>query len=179
MSPHWIISMKASFTVEWLALPQKEVPHILDKIKLLTEDPTPDAKTKKQLKYIDPRLHRIRCGDYRIFYTFEVPYISLLSVQKRKEDTYDDEFDVEFLGGIDPEIPLEEKTSRSQQQWEQFLAPKQPEAQGLPEPITPDLLTRLKIPQEYHVQLVQITNEEALLDCTDVPGEHLVLPVRK
>ncbi len=41
--------MKASFTVEWLALPQKEVPHILDKINLLTEDPTPDAKTKKQV----------------------------------------------------------------------------------------------------------------------------------
>jgi superfamily I DNA/RNA helicase/mRNA-degrading endonuclease RelE of RelBE toxin-antitoxin system len=173
MSIHWIISMKDSFMVEWLALPQKEVPHILDKIKLLTEDPTPDAKTKKQLKYIDPRLHRIRCGDYRIFYTFESPYISLLSVQKRKEDTYDDEFGVEFLGGLDPEISLDEKASNSQQRWEQFLAPRDPEPQKLPEPITTDLLTRLKIPEAYHAQLTQITTEEALLDCPDVPGKHL------
>jgi mRNA-degrading endonuclease RelE of RelBE toxin-antitoxin system len=141
--------MKPSFTAEWLALPPKEVLHILDKINLLTEDPTPDAKTKKQLKYIDPRLHRIRCGDYRIFYTFQAPYVSLLSIKKRKEDTYDDDFDVEFLGGFDPEIPPEQKTNRSQRQWEQFLAPKPPEPSHLPEPITPDLLTRLKIPQHY------------------------------
>src|SRR5258708_7404145 len=140
MSTRWIISLKANFTAEWLALPPKEVPHILDKINLLTEDPTPDAKTKKQLKYIDPHLHRIRCGDYRIFYTFEAPYVSLLSLQRRQEDTYNDEFSVEFLGGIDPEIPLEEKASASQNQWEQFLAPRLPESQSLPEPITPELL---------------------------------------
>src|SRR5258708_34595455 len=137
MSTRWIISLKASFTAEWLALPPKEAPHILDKIKLLTEDPTPDAKTKKQLKHIDPRLHRIRCGDYRIFYTFEAPYISLLSIQRRKEDTYDDDFAIESLGGSDPEIQTEKQSNAS---WEQFLAPKQPEPQALPEPITPALL---------------------------------------
>ncbi len=173
MSKRWIISMKPSFTAEWLALPPKEARHILDKINLLTDDPTPDAKTKKQLKYIDPRLHRIRCGDYRIFYTFQAPYVSLLSVQKRKEDTYDNDFDVEFLGGIDPEIPLEEKESRSRQQWEQFLAPKPQEAQGLPEPITTDLLTRLKIPQHYHARLMQIATEDELLDCSGVPQTDL------
>ncbi|MBO0796888.1 MAG: hypothetical protein J2P36_38905, partial [Ktedonobacteraceae bacterium] len=173
MSTHWIISMKARFTAEWLALPPKEVPHILDKINLLTEDPKPDAKTKKQLKYLDPRLHRIRCGDYRIFYTFEAPYISLLSIQRRKEDTYDEKFDVEFLGGIDPEFQIEEKAHASRNQWERFLAPKDPEPQSLPEPITPELLTRLKIPQTYHAQLVRITTEEELLDCPNVPEEHL------
>ncbi len=153
--------MKPSFTAEWLALPQKEVPHILDKIKLLAEDPTPDGKIKKQLKHIDPRLNRIRCGDYRIFYTFEKHYISLLSVQKRKEDTYDDEFPIEFLGGIDPVIPLAEQEQTSQRQWKRFLAPLPPEPQQLLEPITEDLLTRLKIPQEYHAMLVQVTTEEA------------------
>jgi superfamily I DNA/RNA helicase/mRNA-degrading endonuclease RelE of RelBE toxin-antitoxin system len=173
MSARWIISMKASFAAEWLALPPKEVPHILDKLNLLMEDPTPDAKTRKQLKYIDSRLYRMRCGDYRIFYTFEAPYISLLSVQRRKEDTYDDEFAVEFLGGIDPQIPLEEQARASRNQWEQFLAPKQPEPQSLPEPITTELLVRLKIPQEYHAQLVRLATEEELLDCPDVPGKFL------
>src|SRR5258708_26956197 len=174
MSTHWLITIKPSFTAEWLALPKTEIPHILDKINLLMEDPTPDAKTKKQLKHLNPRLHRIRCGDYRIFYTFEAPYISLLSVQRRKEDTYDDDFAIEFLGGIDPEIQIEEQASASRDQWEQFLAPKQPEPQGLPEPITPALLLRLKIPQEYHAQLLHISTEEELLDCPNVPQELLV-----
>ncbi len=146
MSTHWLITIKPSFTAEWLALPKSEIPHILDKINLLMEDPTPDAKAKKQLKHLHPRLHRIRCGDYRIFYTFEDPYISLLSVQRRKEDTYDGDFDIEFLGGINPEIQIEKQTSAPRDQWEQFLAPKLPEPQGLPEPITPELLIRLQIP---------------------------------
>src|SRR6476620_7415759 len=96
MSSRWQITFKGAFMAEWLALPARESSHVRDKINLLMEDPTPDAKTKKQLKHIDSRLHRIRCGDYRIFYTFEFPYISLLSVRKRAEDTYDGDFDVEF-----------------------------------------------------------------------------------
>ncbi len=173
MSTHWLITIKPSFTAEWLALPKSEIPHILDKINLLMEDPTPDAKAKKQLKHLHPRLHRIRCGDYRIFYTFEDPYISLLSVQRRKEDTYDGDFDIEFLGGINPEIQIEKQTSAPRDQWEQFLAPKLPEPQELPEPITPELLIRLKIPQEYHAQLLRISTEEALLDCPNVPQDLL------
>ncbi len=173
MSTNWLITIKPSFTAEWLALPKSEIPHILDKINLLMEDPTPDAKAKKQLKHLHPRLHRIRCGNYRIFYTFEDPYISLLSVQRRKEDTYDGDFDIEFLGGINPEIQIEKQTSAPRDQWEQFLAPKLPEPQGLPEPITPELLIRLKIPQEYHAQLLRISTEEELLDCPNVPQELL------
>lgn len=37
MSTHWIMSLKASLIAEWLVLPPKEVPHILDTIQLLTE----------------------------------------------------------------------------------------------------------------------------------------------
>ena len=44
---------------------------MLEKVNLLAQDPTPDAKVKKQLKYMNGRLHRIRSGKYRIFYTFE------------------------------------------------------------------------------------------------------------
>jgi mRNA-degrading endonuclease RelE of RelBE toxin-antitoxin system len=42
--------MKPSFTNEWLALPPKETHQVLEKIKQLEQDPTPDAKVKKQLK---------------------------------------------------------------------------------------------------------------------------------
>jgi len=177
MSSRWQITFKGAFMAEWLALPARESSHVRDKINLLMEDPTPDAKTKKQLKHIDSRLHRIRCGDYRIFYTFEFPYISLLSVRKRAEDTYDGDFDVEFLGGADFEIPFEGKMSAPQNQWEKFLAPKESEQQALPTPITTDLLTRLHIPPQYHEQLLRIQTEEALLDCSDVPQHELNLVI--
>jgi mRNA-degrading endonuclease RelE of RelBE toxin-antitoxin system len=104
MTANWLATMKFNFTNEWLALSPKEAHQILAKIKQLTQDPTPDAKVKKQLKHLNPSLHRIRCGDYRIFYTFEHPYISLLALRRRKEDTYEDDIDAEFLGGYDASI---------------------------------------------------------------------------
>src|SRR5690242_20457496 len=98
MASHWLITMKPSFREEWLALPLKEVRQVHEKIKILEQDPTPDAKVKKQLKHINPQLHRIRCGDYRLFYTFDIPHISLLALRRRSDDTYDEDFDIEFLG---------------------------------------------------------------------------------
>ena len=77
MTTEWRITQKPDFYKALLALSPKETHQVLEKINLLAQDPTPDAKVKKQLKHIDPRLHRIRAGDYRIFYTFEEPYISL------------------------------------------------------------------------------------------------------
>jgi mRNA-degrading endonuclease RelE of RelBE toxin-antitoxin system len=63
--------MKPTFTTELLGLPHKETHQVLEKIKLLEQDPKPDAKVKKLLKYLDGDLFRIRSGDYRIFYTFD------------------------------------------------------------------------------------------------------------
>ena len=105
MNTTWLTTMKPSFQTEWLALPPKEAHQVLEKIKLLSEDPTPDAKVKKQIKkYKDVHFYRIRSGDYRIFYTFEHPYISLLGLRRRNEDTDDEDHDVEFLGGLDADL---------------------------------------------------------------------------
>src|SRR6266849_10932324 len=101
MSIQWLTTMKQSFQTDWLALPPKEAHQVLEKIALLAQDPTSDAKVKKQLPHLHGKLHRIRSGDYRIFYTFEQPYISLLALRRRDDDTYDEEHDVEFLGGLD------------------------------------------------------------------------------
>src|SRR5436305_4786437 len=123
MAMNWLATMKFSFTNEWLALPPKESHRVLSKIKQLEQDPTPDAKVKKQLKHIDPRLHRIRCGDYRIFYTFEHPYISLLALRRRKENTYDEDLEVEFLGGYD--VQIAENENHQEQEATALLAPSQ------------------------------------------------------
>ncbi len=107
MGTKWLTTMKPSFQTEWLALPPKETHQVLEKIALLTQDPTPDAKVKKQLPHLHGKLHRIRSGDYRIFYTFEQPYISLLALRRRNEDTYDEDLDVELLGGFDIAVPCQ------------------------------------------------------------------------
>ena len=101
MPGDWVVSMKQSFQSEWLALPSKEVRQVLEKINLLTQDPLPDAKVKKKLKYVGHDLYRLRAGAYRIFYTFEKPYVSLLALRRREDNTYDDEtIDEEFLARI-------------------------------------------------------------------------------
>src|SRR5438876_12459328 len=140
MTITWLTTMKPTFTTEWLALPPKESHQVLEKIKQLEQDPTPDAKVKKQLKYMGGRLHRIRSGNYRIFYTFEQPYISILALRRRNDDTYDEDMDVEFLGGLDPHFDEAQAVKAAQPDWEQILAPKELEKRQLPEPITEELL---------------------------------------
>jgi superfamily I DNA/RNA helicase/mRNA-degrading endonuclease RelE of RelBE toxin-antitoxin system len=166
MTTNWLATMKFNFTNEWLALPPKESHQVLAKIKQLEQDPTPDAKVKKQLKHIDPRLHRIRCGDYRIFYTFEHPYVSLLALRRRKEDTYEEGIDAEFLGGYDARI------TESEQREEAATALAQPlttSTDPLPEPISVELLTNLRIAAQYHAPLLSIQTEQDLIECQEVP----------
>ena len=44
MDAKWLRTMKPSFQTEWLMLPPKEVRQVLEKIHLLSQDSTPDAK---------------------------------------------------------------------------------------------------------------------------------------
>ncbi len=174
MGAEWLVTMKPSFTNEWLALPPKEIHQVLEKIKSLEQDPTPDAKVKKLIKkYKEQHLYRIRCGVYRIFYTFRDPYVSLLALLRRKEDTYDEELDVEFLGGLD--VELEDHPRRAQPDWERIFAPREPEKKRLPEPITVELLANLRVPVEYHARLLAIVTEDDLLNCPGVPESILSL----
>src|SRR5579875_1595589 len=144
MGIQWLTTMKPSFQTAWLALSLKE------KLTLLSQDPSPDGKVKKQLKYLDGKLHRLRCGDYRIFYTFQKPYISLLALVRRCEDTYDEEQDAEFPGGLDPFVPGSPKTPHPD--WERLLSPHLAEKRTLPEPITAQLLMLLHVPEQYHAR---------------------------
>src|SRR5689334_19171431 len=119
----WNLTIKPSFLTELIALPPKEGAQIQKKLALLTEDPTPDAKTKKQLKYMGGRLHRLRSGHFRVFYTFEQPYISVLALRRRDDDTYDEDLDPEFLGSGDLTTPMA-SSARPSDNWERWLAPQ-------------------------------------------------------
>jgi superfamily I DNA/RNA helicase/mRNA-degrading endonuclease RelE of RelBE toxin-antitoxin system len=168
MSVVWKTTMKPGFTAEWLALPQKVATQVLEKIDLLTKDPTPDGHVKKRLKYLGHHLYRIRSGDYRIFYTYEAPFISLLAIRKRQEDTYDEDFEVEQLGGLDPDISQSEVEQTARPDWDQWLQPRVSVVSLLPEPITEELLASLKIPAQYHQQLLQINTEDELTECSEI-----------
>ncbi len=174
MTTEWRITQKPDFYKALLALPPKEMHQIIEKVNLLAQDPTPDAKVKKQLPHMNGRLHRIRSGNYRIFYTFEYPYISILALRRRKDDTYNEDLDVEFLGGLDPQLDEAQAIKANQPDWERILAPKAAEKRRLPEPITEELLTSLPIPSKCYARLLPIQTREDLLDCPGVPDDYLL-----
>ena len=49
------------------------------------------------------KVYRLRCGDYRIFYTYRDPYVSLLKLDRRDDDTYENDVEAEYSGGFDPD----------------------------------------------------------------------------
>jgi superfamily I DNA/RNA helicase/mRNA-degrading endonuclease RelE of RelBE toxin-antitoxin system len=168
MSGEWLLTPTSAFFTMWRALPNKASHQVLEKIKLLEQDPTPDGKGKKQLKYVNRDVYRLRCGDYRIFYTYRDPYVSLLKLDRRDDDTYDNDLEAEYLGGFDPEIEM--LVADKQPNW---FAPIDAEKTVLVQPITNELLMNLLVPEAYHPRLLTIQTEEELLDCTDVPAEYL------
>lgn len=171
MNTTWLTTTKPTFQTEWLALPPKEAHQILEKIAYLTKDPRPDGNLKKQLTKIDRRLHRLESGNYRIIYTFEEPYISLLALRRRREDTYNEEFAVEYLGGLDTNVQAELLMPTGEQRGN---APMSEPSHAYPEPITKDLLLNLLIPAEYHPRLLNTHSEEELFDCPGVPEEYIL-----
>lgn len=162
----WLITFKPTFLNELIMLPPKELSQVQKKLGLLAEDPTPDAKTKKQLKYWGGKLHRLRSGDFRVFYTFEQPYISVLALRRRDDDTYAQQLEAESLGGLDAQ-PLEKAHEAT---WQRWLTPTDAgEKAALPRDITTDLLEELRIPAEWHSALTVITTEDDLLDTAAIP----------
>jgi superfamily I DNA/RNA helicase/mRNA-degrading endonuclease RelE of RelBE toxin-antitoxin system len=173
MSTKWMTTMKPSFQTEWLALPLKESHQILEKIAMLTENPHPDGKVKKHLVHIDPKLHRLRSGHYRIFYTFDKQFISLLALRYRQEDTYDEDFDAELLGGLDAGLEINFDTITTTIHHIPVPIQSTVSRRQLPTSITQELLTNLHVPEEYHSRLMEINSEDDLMGCSDVSSLYI------
>ncbi len=173
MSAEWLLTMKPRFLSEWMLLPEKEAIQVQKKLRLLTEDPTPDAKVKKVLTHHPGKPCRLRSGDYRIIYTYQKPYVSLLSIRKRDEGTYADDIESENLGGLDSELAPEPETSPT---WAAKLDAKQAplESKALPAPVTLEVLQALRVPIAHHKRLLGIATEDALLNCPQVPDDILL-----
>src|SRR6266478_2378619 len=171
MRGEWLWTPTPSFLSMLRALPRKEEHQVLEKLKILELDPSPDGKAKKKLTHVGEDLYRLRCGDYRIFYTYRDPYVSLLKLERRAEGTYDDEVEATQLGGYDPNIEILEAAVNVRQP--DTLAPLETESVALAEPITRELLHNLRIPAQYHQRLLAIQTEEEFTNCIDVPQEYM------
>ncbi|EFH84792.1 UvrD-helicase domain-containing protein [Ktedonobacter racemifer] len=167
MSSEWLTTMKPTFQTEWLALPPKIAHQILEKIHYLTQDPLPDGDLKKQLTHNNRDVYRLESGDYRIMYTLQHPYISLLHLEKRQEKTYKKEYKSEYLGGYSPEETFSERVDKYTHEGATI-----PPSQALPSPITKKLLVNLLIPAQYHADLLSIEDEDSLLDASHVPDDY-------
>ena len=173
MNSEWVPTFKPSFLLQVHALPAKEMHQVIGKINVLLEDPMPDGKVKKQLTHINRDLYRLRSGYYRIFYTISDPYVCLLKLDRRDDDTYDDDIDAEFLGGFNPDFGdvLDAVPTRL----ELTIPSYEPEATCLPQPITEELLTNLRVPDEYRSHLLAIQTEDDLVSCSTVPQDFIAL----
>jgi mRNA-degrading endonuclease RelE of RelBE toxin-antitoxin system len=167
--------MKPTFLSEWQALPPKEVQQVQGKLALLTQDPTPDGKVKKRLEHFEGKICRIRCGDYRIFYTFDQTFVSVLALRRRDEKTYAPGIEGEQLGGLDGELKERVRPNWTQQLEDTAKKKSKLEKHPLPAPITSELLSRLKVPEAYWKALSALATQEDLFTCSGVPDEYLLL----
>jgi superfamily I DNA/RNA helicase/mRNA-degrading endonuclease RelE of RelBE toxin-antitoxin system len=184
LSNEWLSTSKPSFLTELLALPPKETHQVLEKVALLLQDPTPDAKTKKLLKHIgEHQVCRLRSGNYRIFYTYKSPHVSLLRLRRRDDSTYDKDLEPEFLGGPDLDLDddFDDEVDTGHTAYADEVTTTKPEVvqappedRAIPVPIVATLLRALRIPSTFHRQLIAVATESALLGCAGVPDEHLL-----
>ncbi|HEU5226673.1 MAG TPA: UvrD-helicase domain-containing protein [Ktedonobacteraceae bacterium] len=179
MKTQWQPLIKPALLQDITRLPAKELHQVMEKIALLTEDPRPDNKAKKQLMHYPGKPFRIRSGDYRIFYTYNQRYVSIYRIERRNETIYkarpededglDEDMLPDDLEGVNSDASAE---SARQPDWERSFA--QAESRPLPMPITQGLLNSLGIPKAYHQRLLQIRDEDGLLGCSGVKDDVLI-----
>ena len=171
MSSARIVSQKPTFLAELTLLPSKDVAQVVEKIHRLALDPKPDGKIRKALsakKY--EGVCRLRCGDWRLLYTYDDSYVSLLSIRRRDDQTYDDDgVEAEHLGGLDADLPEPAPPPT----FEAMVAPppREPKRTLLPQSITVEILQALRIPEGFHPALLGLTTQEELFGADAVPED--------
>ncbi len=170
---------KQTFTNQLMALPSKELTHVLQKVHILQTSPAPDAKNKKRLVGYEGAVYRIRSGDYRILYTFteHPPWVILLGVDNRKDVYRGTQLVADapaFDTGQVPQVDDLLAPAASRPDWtppqakaERHVAPTS-HADDLP--ILPDdeILARLTVPAEFREALKACRTTDDLVT-VDVP----------
>lgn len=160
---------KPTFTNQLLAMPKERLVQILEKTKILTEDPSPHGSQKKKLHGYTGNVYRLRSGDYRVLYTYGDGWVTLLGVDDRKDIYKGDRLLAKEPGVPVSGIPEVEDILRLAPAYEETVsdAPK-PETEDLPFVMDKDLLRRLRIPPEYFASLLGCKTLDDLVS-VDVP----------
>ncbi|WP_242392205.1 UvrD-helicase domain-containing protein [Anaeromyxobacter oryzisoli] len=164
-----LLTLKPAFLAQWMTLDGKDNRLVQAKLDLLLKDPVADQKTKKRLQHFDGKIHRIRAGDYRIFYVFDEKYVSVLGLDRKDDDTYDAVPASDFLGGLDYQSPAPAEPQNRARKVDK--ASSKPSGTPLPRPVTKGILEALKVDAKHHRALVGIATEEELFGCESVPEE--------
>lgn len=163
------LNLKPSFMADLLALPNKKTARMAQqKVEELQKDPTPDGHHKKKLKGHAEPVYRLRCGDYRIFYTFGKGWIRLLGIRLHHEG-YDDESLEYEEPALTPEPP---EASATVKKLAKIAPPEIPTARPLPQQITAEFLQQLHVPEGYQPALLACKDEDNLLEA-NVPSDVL------
>jgi superfamily I DNA/RNA helicase/mRNA-degrading endonuclease RelE of RelBE toxin-antitoxin system len=185
----WQPLIKPAILLDIYKLPEKEAQRVFSKIGMLVQDPIPDGKTKKPVKYLNRQgcqIYRLRCGRYRIFYTLEKHQINILTIRLRDDDTYKDDVEIDIseadLLADDLDLDIDELADADAAlppgvtSYYQTSILNTPASQSrlLPELITVELLNKLQVPVEYHPRLLRIQDEEALLACPGIDEDTLL-----
>jgi superfamily I DNA/RNA helicase/mRNA-degrading endonuclease RelE of RelBE toxin-antitoxin system len=175
MKGQWQPLIKPAFLNDIMKLPAKDMHQIMEKVTMLTQDPRPDSKVKKQLVHLSGKLYRIRSGNYRIFYTFNQQYVSIHKIDRRDEttykglDTFEDVPEADELDELTIEVEETFPATAPPSHWSQTFT--QPPSRPLPEPITIDLLQKLHISKAYHQSLLQIIDEDGIFDTPGIEDD--------
>ncbi len=161
---------KPTFTNQLLAIPKERVVQILEKTKILTDDPHPQGSLKKKLHGYTGSVFRLRSGDYRVLYTFGDGWVTLLGVDARKDVYRGEQLLAEEPGVPISHVPDVEKllqTAPSPDSHE-TVSNLGRDAEDLPQDLNEDLMRRLRVPAEHQAALLACRSLEDLLEA-DVP----------
>jgi superfamily I DNA/RNA helicase/mRNA-degrading endonuclease RelE of RelBE toxin-antitoxin system len=175
-----VLVHRPGFTDDLLQFDGASIKQILDKCTMLQASPEEEGKAKARLDGRIDGLHRLRSGDFRVFYTFDDDKVSLWAVRRKTvkgqyrgkkggDVTYNGLDEVED-DDVDLEIPGVGAASQGFREWVRPRAERTP----LPEAITVELLGALQVPATFHARLLPTEDQESLLDCPGVPAEFLL-----
>ena len=143
-------------------MPSQMGDQVWEKINFLAQNPIPDGRLKKKLNKWD-NVYRLRIGDFRLFYSFGGNWIRLLSIRPRK-NAYQKNINYEepLELGIDVDVKDDEELAAGVEYG--LVSYSQDQGSStLPTVITTEWLNELRIPEEFHEQLLVCTTEDELL----------------
>lgn len=171
----WQTLQKSAYLSDFIELNKDLQRAVIRAIQELESDPTtPRGNTIKKLTGYE-NVYRYRLGDFRLIYAVEsnARLIQLLAIGPRgsvyKRFNYQGWDAPNAAVTFGPELAATPEWM-NRPEW---FAPDEPKKQPLPRKITPELLSKWRIPAEYHQAFLRCRYDDDLLNLTEeeVPGE--------